>query len=70
MSPAPTIQTVGESIWAKLKSELETTPVAEFDELLDLKDLAGNSTGSIEVVTADKLIKMSSLSITMGPDRT
>lgn len=69
MSSAPSIQTVGESIWTKLKSELETTPVAEFDELLDLKDLAGNSTGSIEVVTADKLVKMSSLSISMGPGR-
>jgi hypothetical protein len=69
MPSAPSIQTVGESIWAKLKSELGTTPVTEFDELLNLRDLAGNSTGYIEVVTADKLVKMSSLSITMGPGR-
>ena len=64
-----TTSNIGNAIWQRLVDSLDTTPVNEFDELLDVKDLAGNSTGRIEVHSAPKLIKLSSLSITMGPGR-
>ncbi len=60
---------VGNAIWQQLQNAMPTTPVEEFGELHDLKDLAGNSTGSIEVLTAPNLVKMSLLSINMGPGR-
>jgi len=68
-SNTTTISNIGNAVWQRLLGAMDATPVKEFDELLDLKDLAGNSTGSIEVVTAPNLVKMSSLSIVMGPGR-
>ncbi len=64
-----TVRNIGQAIWQRLLGSMNTAPVGEFNELLDLKDLTGASTGSIEVVTAPHLIKMSSLSINMGPGR-
>ena len=71
MNSNSTINTsnVGNAIWQQLQNAMPTTPVEEFAELHDLKDLAGNSTGSIEVLTAPNLVKMSLLSINMGPGR-
>ncbi|MGI9329855.1 MAG: hypothetical protein ACR2QB_03990 [Gammaproteobacteria bacterium] len=63
------ISTIGNALENSLVRELGATPVAEFDNLQDLKNLAGESTGHVHVYAADKLVKASFLSIAVGPGR-
>lgn len=66
---AVNLENYGDSICERLLAQLETTVVAEFADLAHLKDLAGNDTGHIHVYQADRLVKMSFLSISVGAGR-
>lgn len=67
MTTNDVIQTFGQTIEDRFVSELPLTPVERFDQLLDLKNLQGASTGYIKVYTGDRLEKGSSLSIEIAP---
>ena len=57
----------GKSIEDRFIHELDAKPNAAYTKLLDLKNLKGESTGYVKAMTADRLIKASSLSINMMP---
>lgn len=63
------ISTIGNTLEEHLVRELGATPVTEFGNLHDLRNLAGESTGYVHVYTADRLVKASFLSIAVGPGR-
>jgi hypothetical protein len=57
----------GNSIIERLQSEIGATQTDDFPELLDIKNLAGESTGYARVYKADKLAKATHLSINVAP---
>jgi len=59
--------TVGQALEGRIMAELETQPITKYDSLLDLKNLAGESTGYVKAFTGDKLTKGTSVSINMMP---
>ena len=63
------MSTIGKILEERLVRELGATAVTEFDDLQDLRNLAGESTGHVHVYAADKLVKASFLSIAVGPGR-
>jgi hypothetical protein len=62
-----TIDTCGKHIEERIVSELALEPMTRFDELLDLKNLKGESTGHIKVFSGERIEKASSLSIDIAP---
>ena len=67
MIPAPTLDSFGKPTEDRFINDLAVSPDGDFDELLDLKNLQGNSTGYIKVFSGDRIEKASSLSINMMP---
>jgi hypothetical protein len=65
--PADNVKTLGRRIEHRLLNEMSLIPVERFSKLLNLKNLKGDSTGYIKVVTGDRLEKGSSLSIDIAP---
>jgi len=65
--PEDNIQTLGRRIEHRILNEMALTPVERFSKLHDLKNLKGESTGYIKVVTGDRIEKASSLSIDIAP---
>lgn len=60
-------RTLGQALEARIIRELEAQPIAEFNELLDLKNLAGQSTGYVRAFRGGRLAKGTSVSIDMMP---
>lgn len=58
---------IDETITARMVDDLQLKPLAEFEELLDLKNLQGESTGYIKVYAGDRIEKASTLSIAIAP---
>ena len=67
MSTESNADAVGQEIEHRLLNELSLAPVEKYDELLDLKNLQGDSTGYIKVVSGGRIEKGSSLSIQIAP---
>jgi len=67
MTAEPNLETLGQEIERKLLHDLPVAPVEKFAQLLDLKNLQGESTGYIKVVSGDRIEKGSSLSIQIMP---
>ena len=67
MTAELTIDTCGKHIEERIVSELALEPMTRFDELLDLKNLKGESTGHIKVFSGERIEKASSLSIDIAP---
>lgn len=67
MNTESKLDTLGLAIESKLLNELPVAPVEKFAQLLDLKNLQGESTGYIKVVSGDRIEKGSSLSIQIAP---
>lgn len=63
------ISNIGKAVERRIIDELGAVPDPEFDDLNELKNLAGENTGYINVYKADRLVKVSSLSISFGPGR-
>ena len=61
------IYTLGQALEERITSTLDAKPIERFDALLDLKNLAGDSTGYVRAFSADKLEKGTSVSINMMP---
>ena len=61
------VDTVGQSLEARMMSELDAQPLTEFDALLDLKNLAGESTGYVRSFTGERIVKGTSVSINLMP---
>lgn len=61
------VDTVGQALEARLLSELDAQPLTEFDALLDLRNLAGESTGYVKTFTGERLAKATSVSINLMP---
>ncbi len=61
------VQQVAQGIEARIIRELDATPLTQFDDLLDVKNLKGESTGYVKTFTADKLQKGTSVSIDVMP---
>ncbi len=66
MTDSP-IATLGQALEQRIMTELKAQPIAEHEQLLDLKNLAGESTGYVKAFTAERLEKGSSVSIDMMP---
>lgn len=62
-----TIENFGVLAEQRMIDELKLAPSPGFDELLDIRNLAGESTGYIKVFGGDRIEKASSLSIVMAP---
>ena len=69
MTEAIDMNAIGADMEARLVDELKATPAAGFENVKDLRNLAGESTGYVNVYHADKLVKASYLSISVGPGR-
>jgi hypothetical protein len=67
MSATPTLKTLGKRIEERIVSELALEPMQRFDNLLDLRNLKGNSTGYIQTFSGGRVEKASSLSIDIAP---
>ncbi|MDH3977203.1 MAG: hypothetical protein OEU86_01705 [Gammaproteobacteria bacterium] len=61
------IANLGKSLEARVAAELEARPLTEFDALLDLKNLKGESTGYVKVFEGNRVVKGSSVSIDLMP---
>jgi len=61
------VDTFGDSIIERLQSELGAQATDDYPDLRDIKNLKGESTGSVTVYKADKLIKATWLSINVAP---
>lgn len=61
------VASFGNSIIERLQNEIGATQTDDFPELLDIKNLAGESTGYARVYKADKLAKATHLSINVAP---
>jgi len=61
------VNTVGQALEARMMSELDAQPLAEFEPLLDLKNLAGESTGYVKSFTGERVVKGTSVSINLMP---
>jgi hypothetical protein len=61
------VNTLGNALEARIVSELEARPLQEFDALLDLRNLAGQSTGYVRAFSGGRLAKGTSVSIAMMP---
>lgn len=66
-APNSPVETLGHVLEKRMMAELNAQPLKEFDELLDLKNLAGESTGYVRTFTGDKLTKGTSVSIDLMP---
>jgi len=62
-----TVDTVGQEIEARLLNDPRVAPMEKFAQLSELKNLAGERTGYIKVVSGDRIEKGSSLSIQIMP---
>ncbi|HJP38400.1 MAG TPA: hypothetical protein QF499_04605 [Gammaproteobacteria bacterium] len=69
MSDTPTspIATLGRALEQRMMAELQARPMEQHAQLLDLKNLAGESTGYVKAFTATRLEKGTSVSIDMMP---
>ena len=69
MTDAPTspIATLGQALEQRMMTELEAQPIEQHSQLLDLKNLAGESTGYVKAFTGERLKKGTSVSIDMMP---
>jgi hypothetical protein len=67
MDPQEMLNGFGSEIESRLISELSLSPMEQFRDLLDLKNLDGKVTGYIKVFNGDRIEKASSLSINMMP---
>jgi hypothetical protein len=63
------LHTVGRAIEKRFATALSLRPLAEYASLRELRNLAGEHTGYINVYGAPRLVKASFLSIRMGPGR-
>jgi hypothetical protein len=61
------IATLGQALEQRMLRELDAKPLEKFDQLLNLKNLAGENTGYVKAFTADKLNKGTSVSIDIMP---
>ncbi len=61
------VQTLGQALEGRILSELETKPLPQYADLLDLKNLAGDSTGYVKAFGGNKIEKGSSVSIEIMP---
>jgi hypothetical protein len=61
------VDTVGQALEARMMAELDAQPLAEFEPLLNLKNLVGESTGYVKAFTGEKILKGTSVSITLMP---
>ena len=61
------VNTLGQALEQRIMSELDVRPLQQFEQLLDLKNLAGNSTGYVRAFSGDGLEKGTSVSINMMP---
>jgi hypothetical protein len=61
------VYTLGQALEERIMTELGAQPLTQYDRLLDLKNLAGESTGYVKTFTGSKLMKGSSVSINMMP---
>jgi hypothetical protein len=61
------IYTLGQALEKRIMAELDAQPLVQYDSLLDLQNLAGESTGYVKAFTGDKLTKGTSVSINMMP---
>ncbi len=57
----------GLAVEQRIVRELNAQPLSQFSDLLDLKNLKGESTGYVRAFKADKLEKIASLSIDIMP---
>lgn len=62
-----TLDTIGKAIEARFLAAVDAVPDERYADLLDLTNLAGDSTGYCKVFTADKLVKGSMFSIAIPP---
>ena len=61
------IASFGASIIERAQHELGVTETNEFPELADIRNLAGESTGTVRTFTGPRLTKMTALSINVAP---
>lgn len=67
MKAEDSLKLLGQRIESRFIDELPVSPVERFDQLLNLKNLQGESTGYIKVFSGDRIEKGSSLSIDIMP---
>ena len=61
------LDSIGQSIEARIQAEVEAVPIERYAELLDLTNLNGESTGYCKVFKGDKLAKGSMFSMSIPP---
>lgn len=61
------IYTLGQALEQRMMTELDVRPLTQYDQLLDLKNLTGESTGYVKAFTGKRLEKGTSVSIDMMP---
>jgi hypothetical protein len=61
------VNTLGQALETRIMNELDAQPLTQYDRLLDLKNLAGESTGYAKAFTGSKLTKGTSVSINLMP---
>ncbi len=61
------IHTLGQSLETRILAELHARQLPEYDQLLNLRNLAGESTGYVKTFTGERLLKGSSVSIDIMP---
>ncbi len=66
-TPTSPIATLGQDLEQRILTELNAQPMTQHEQLLDLKNLAGESTGYVKAFTGERLEKGTSVSIDMMP---
>lgn len=61
------VDTFGQALEQRIMRDVDAEQLGEFEELLDLKNLAGDSTGYVKTFGGDRLTKGCSLSIDLAP---
>jgi len=61
------IYTLGQALEERMMAELDARPLTQFDSLLDLKNLTGESTGYVKAFAGDRIEKGTSVSINLMP---
>jgi hypothetical protein len=61
------VYTLGRALEERLMATLDAQPLTQFDSLLDLKNLAGESTGYVRSFAGERIAKGTSVSINMMP---
>jgi hypothetical protein len=64
---ATELGSIGQALEARLLTAIDTTPIERYSDLLDLTNLAGESTGYCKVFTGEKLVKGSMFSVSIPP---